>query len=146
MDQTLRALADILLKALPTFFLVLLLYVYLRLMFFGPLGRVLAERRDATTGARERAEDLLRRAEQKASEYEARLQAARSEIYREQEAERRRAVEAQAARLREARAQADARIREARAQIARDLAAAKQTLGAQAEALSEQIVRVVLTS
>ena len=146
MDQTLSALGEILLKALPTFFLVLLLYVYLRLTFFGPLGRVLAERRDATTGARQRAEELFQRAEQKAAECEARLQDARSEIYREHEAERQRALEARAARLREARVQADVQIREARGRIAQDLAAAKQSLGVQAEALSEQIVRVVLAS
>jgi F-type H+-transporting ATPase subunit b len=145
MDQTLSALGDILLKALPTFFLVIFLYLYLRKTFFGPLGKVLAERREATSGARQRAEEMFQKAEQKAAEYEAKLQAARSEIFRELDAERQRAVEAQAARVKEARDQADAQVREARAQIAQDVVAAKHTLGAQVEFLSDQIVQRVLT-
>ncbi len=145
MDQTLSALGDILLQALPTFFLVIVLYFYLRKTFFGPLGQVLAERREATSGARERAEEMFQRAEQKAAEYEAKLQAARGEIFREIDAERQRAVEAQAARVKEARGQAEAQVRAARAQIAEDVAAAKLALGAQVESLSGQIVERVLT-
>ena len=144
MDQTLSALGDILLKALPTFSLVIFLYVYLRKMFFQPLGKVLEARREATEGARKRAEEMFHKAEQKAAEYEAALQAARAEIYREHEAERQKSLEAHAARVREARSQADAQLREARGRIAQDVAAAKQTLAAQADVLADQIIRVVL--
>jgi len=146
MDQTLSALGGILLKALPTFFLMLLLFAYLQKVFFGPLGKVLAQRRDATAGARKRAEETFQRAEQKVAEYEAKLDTARGEIFREVEAERLRAMEAQAARVREARERADAQVREARAQIAQDVAAARQSLTAQAESLSDDIVRAVLPS
>jgi len=144
MDQTLSALGGILLQALPTFFLVLLLYAYLRKAFFRPLGEVLDQRRQATEGARKRAEELLQKAEAKTAEYEAALAAARAEIYRDRDAERQRALEAQAARVREAREQAGATLRQAREQIAQAAAAAKQSLAAQAEALSDQITRVVL--
>jgi F-type H+-transporting ATPase subunit b len=146
MDQTLSALGGILLKALPTFFLVMVLYLYLRKTFFGPLSKVLATRRDATEGVRQQAEEMFQKAEEKAAEYEAKLQAARAEIHREMEAERHRAMEAQTARVKEARAQAEAQVHEARAQIAQDVAQAKQSLTAQAESLSDQIVRVVLAS
>jgi len=112
MDQTLSALGDILLKALPTFCLVILLYAYLRKVFFKPLGAVLEARWEATEGARKRAEEMFRKAEQKAAEYESALQAARGEIFREQEAERQKALDAQAARVREARVQADAQLRQ----------------------------------
>jgi len=54
MAATLHALGEILVQALPTFFLVLLLFIYLRSMFFKPLERVLAERREATEGARKK--------------------------------------------------------------------------------------------
>jgi len=144
MDQTLSALGDILLKALPTFFLVILLYIYLRRLFFTPLGAVLAERREATEGARTRAEEMFRKAEQKAADYEAKLQAARTEIYREQEIHRQKALEVQAGRVREARAQAEAQLREARERIAADVAAARQDLAAQAGQMADQIVKVVL--
>src|SRR5437867_2581178 len=140
MDQTLSALGDILLKALPTFFLVILLYVYLRKVFFKPLGAVLEARREATEGARKRAEEMFRKAEQKAAEYESALQAARGEIFREQDTERQKALDAQAARVKEARVQADAQLRQARERIAADVAAAKQSLHAQADILAEQVI------
>lgn len=144
MDKTLSALGDILLKALPTFFLVIFLYFYLRKIFFQPLGRILDARREATEGARRRAEEMFQKAEQKAAEYETALHAARREIYREQEAERQKALDSYAARVREARGQAENQLRQAREQIARDVTAAKGSLDAQSDALAEQIVRVVL--
>ena len=144
MDQTLSALGDILLKALPTFFLVVFLYVYLRKVFFGPLGVVLGKRRQATEGARKQAEEAFQNAEQKAVEYEAALQAARVGIYREQEAERRQALDLQAARLQEARAQAGLQLQQAREAIAADVDAAKKFLASQSDALADQIIHIVL--
>lgn len=144
MGETLRALGDILLKALPTFFLVVFLYIYLRVVFFGPLGAVLQTRRDRTAGARQRAEEALQKAEQKAAEYEAALQAARAEIYRQQDAERQKALEAHAARVTEARAQAGVQLRQARERIAADVDNAKQSLAGQSDALAEQIIHMVL--
>ena len=44
MEETLRALGEILLKAAPTFVLVFLLYLYLTRMFFRPLEEVLKKR------------------------------------------------------------------------------------------------------
>jgi len=144
MDKTLSALGDILLKALPTFFLVIFLYVYLRKIFFQPLEEVLQARREATEGERRRAEEVFQKAEQKATEYEAALQSARTEIYRERELERQRTLESHAARLREARARADAHLKEARDRIAREVAEAKNSLAVQGERLAEQVVRAVL--
>lgn len=145
MEQTLSALGGILLKALPTFLLVIFLYVYLRLVFFRPLGSVLAARRKATEGARQQAEESFRRAEQRAAEYETALQAARTEIYREQEVERQRALAAHAARVKEARARADQQLRQAREQIAADLDSAKNSLSAESDGLAEQIIQIVLS-
>ena len=52
MDATLHALGEILLKAVPTVLLVVVLHFYLKYVFFRPLKKVLAERYDATEGAR----------------------------------------------------------------------------------------------
>ncbi len=145
MEQTLSALGGILLKALPTFFLVIVLYVYLRLIFFRPLGNVLEARRKVTEGARQQAEETFRRAEQRAAEYEAALEAARTEIYREQEIERQKTLAAHAARIKDARARADQQVRQARQQIATDLDTAKNSLAAESDALAEQIIHIVLT-
>ena len=144
MEQTLAALGDILLKALPTFFLVILLYAYLRKVFFGPLGAVLAARREKTDGARRRAEEAFQKAEQKAAEYEAALQSARAEIYREQETERQKALESHAERVKQARAQADLQLRQARERLQADVLAAKNSLGDQSDALANQIIHIVL--
>ena len=50
MDATINALGQLLVQALPTFFIVLVLHFYLKQTFFKPLSRVLAERREATQG------------------------------------------------------------------------------------------------
>lgn len=144
MEQTLSALGDILLKALPTLFLVVFLYFYLQRVFFRPLGAVLEARRKATEGARQQAQETFRRAEQRAAEYEAALQAARAEIHREQESERQKALQAHAARVKEARARAGLQLRQAHEQIAAEVAVAKNSLAAQSDAVAERIIHIVL--
>ena len=59
MDSTLQQLGGILLKAIPTVVLLLIVHFYLKWMFFRPLEKVLAERKQATAGTRERADQLL---------------------------------------------------------------------------------------
>src|SRR5260370_32652601 len=90
MDETVRQLGRLLRKAIPTVCLLLNVHVYLRWMFFGPLRKILAKRREATEGARESAEAILAKATSKAAAIEAELRKAREEIYREQEEARRR--------------------------------------------------------
>src|SRR5947209_5640447 len=117
MEQTIQALAGILLKAIPTIVIVLLLHFYLKRMLFKPLEKVLKQRDEATGGARKAAEASLARAEQKAAEYETAIREARGEVYREQEQARAAIVAEQDARLREARQRMDAMIRDAKTQI-----------------------------
>src|SRR3979411_687101 len=105
MDQTLRELGGILLKAIPTVCLLLVVHVYLRWIFFGPLRKILAKRREATEGARESAEVLRARATSKAAAIDAELRKAREEIYQEQEEARRRWTADQSASLEAARLQ-----------------------------------------
>src|SRR5229473_1372323 len=79
MDETLRQLGGILLRAVPTFLLVLLLHLYLKFIFFKPLQQVLRQRYEATEGARRLAEASLAKASEKAAEYEAAIRQARAE-------------------------------------------------------------------
>src|SRR4051812_21357932 len=102
MDSTLHALGQLLIQALPTFFLVLLLHFYLKQVFFKPLERVLQERNEATEGARKHAAEALDRAAGKAAAYEEQIRAARNEIYKEQEQQRRLWREQQTAQIAEA--------------------------------------------
>ncbi len=144
MEQTVRALGELLLKALPTILLVLLLHFYLRLMFYKPMDKLLGEREQATGGARKLAQESLEKAERKAAEYDQALRTARNEIYREQEQMRHRWREQQADAVREAREQATAMSRQARQALEADTQAARQTLAAGSEALAEQIAGSLL--
>jgi F-type H+-transporting ATPase subunit b len=144
MEATLYALGQILLRAVPTFFLVLLLYVYMRFVFFKPMARVLGERYELTEGARQSAARSLESAAHKAAEYEDSLRAARNEIYREQEEIRRQWREEQTARVGEARKRADAMVREARANLAHEADEARRGLEAQVRELAGRITEQVL--
>jgi F0F1-type ATP synthase membrane subunit b/b' len=144
MDQTLRELGGILLKAIPTVCLLLVVHIYLRWMFFGPLRKILAKRREATEGARESAEALLAKAASKAAAIEAELRKARDEIYQEQEEARRRWTAEQSASLEAARLQSREMIQQAKVELDAEAAAAKRELAATTVSLAEQITQLLL--
>ena len=144
MEETLRALGGLLVQAIPTFLIVLLLYFYLKLMYFRPLERVLAARYEATEGARQRAEESLVRASAKAAEYDASLSAAKAEIYREQEAFHQSLRQEQAQAVEEARQSAAAVVREGNRHLEAELAAAQESLRQSASTLADQIAESIL--
>lgn len=144
MEATLNALGQILLQALPTFFIVLLLHQYLKYVLFKPMARVLAERTEATAGARKKAAESLERAAAKAAAYEESLRSARNELYKEQEELRRKWLDEQRAQIAEVRAKTDATVRDAKAQLAKQAEEAKTTLSANSRALADQITRAIL--
>ena len=144
MEKMLSDVGAILLRAIPTFILVIFLFFYLRSMFFGPLEKVLAQRRASTDGARKQAKHSIEAAELKVTQYEAQLRAARAEVFAKVEAERKQWSDAQAAQIVAAREKSLAQVREARQQIAQDADAARATLATQAEALAAQITASVL--
>jgi F-type H+-transporting ATPase subunit b len=144
MEATLHALGEILVQALPTFFLVLLLFLYLKAMFYKPLEQVLAQRDEATQGARQKAADALDRAESKAAAYEEQIRVARNEIYREQEEVRNRWREEQAAQIATARQRTETLVKQARLELAEEAEQAKATLTGNSQALADQITRAIL--
>jgi F-type H+-transporting ATPase subunit b len=144
MDQILNQLGQLLLRAVPTFLLVVVLHFYLKTMFFKPLGKILKQRYDATEGARKLAEESLARASQKASEYEAALRAARAEVYQAQEQVHKQLQEREAAELVEARRKSEALIQEARAALTKDVEATRANLAKDSDALADQIAETIL--
>jgi F-type H+-transporting ATPase subunit b len=144
MEDTLRALGGLLLQAIPTFLIVMLLYFYLKRVYFRPMERVLAARYEATEGARKLAEESLEKASRKAAEYDAALRAARAEIYREQEAFRQALRQEQALAVEAAHQRATAAVKDAGLQFDAELAAARESLRQDAGALADQIVESVL--
>ena len=144
MDKTIQDLVELLLKAVPTILLFVILNVYLKFMFFTPLSKVLAKRREATEGARESAEAGLKNAAQRTAEYEGKLRDAQSEIYLEQEAMRRRWLDQQARLIQETRGKAQAGVLAAKKQIDEDILVAKQDLTGTAHVLAGQIFDALL--
>jgi F-type H+-transporting ATPase subunit b len=144
MDETLRSLGGILLKAIPTVLLLLIVHLYLKRMFFGPMRDVLAKRREATEGARKSAEALLAQASEKAAAIEVSLRKAREEIYQEQEEARRRWIGEQNARLEEARRSSRDLIHQAKQRLDLETAAAKRDLASTTAALADQIAQSLL--
>jgi F-type H+-transporting ATPase subunit b len=144
MDETLRQLGGILLRAVPTFFLVVLLHFYLKFIFFKPLQRVLRQRYEATEGARKLAEESLVKASEKAAEYEAAIRAARGETYKELEQLRRQLQDDRAVAVREARTRAEAAVSEAKATLAAEVAELKKGLEAESDTLADQIASKIL--
>lgn len=144
METMLRQVGEIAFTALPTFFLVIFLWFYLRRMLFEPIERVLDERYKATEGAKEGAKASLKRAEQKVTEYEATLRSERSKLFVEIEADRKKLRDEQTARVHEAREAVMAKVKAAKDQLSAEAATARTTLEAQAGELANQITAIVL--
>jgi F-type H+-transporting ATPase subunit b len=144
MDAMLQALGGILLKAVPTFLLVVLLHFYLKGVFFDPMRKVLRQRYDATEGARKLAAESLDRAAAKTAEYAAAMRAARTEIYQAQEQAHKRLQESEMAELTAARRHAEAAVAEAKTQLAGDVEAAKAALARDSDLLANQIADSIL--
>lgn len=144
MESTLNALGQLLLKAVPTLFFLLVVYLYLEAMFFRPMADVLAKRRAATEGLRESAEAMRAKADEQTKSIEAQLHQAREAIYREQEEARRGWTTDQTAQLEEARKQARGLIHQSRQQLDQESEAAKGQLASTADALADQIANALL--
>jgi F-type H+-transporting ATPase subunit b len=144
MEETFHQLGEILLKAVPTFFLVALLHFYLKSMFFKPLEKVLHERYLATEGARKVARESQERATAKTAEYQAAIRAARNQIYQTEEQIHKQLQEKETADLTAARQHADALVKEAKAQLANDVELAKAGLARESELLANQIADSLL--
>ncbi|MBV8069281.1 MAG: hypothetical protein JO270_05210 [Acidobacteriaceae bacterium] len=144
MDETLKALADLLLEAVPTIAFFVFLTLYLKYVFFRPMARIQEERRRQTEGVRELARRAFEEADKKTAEFERALQIARGQIHAEHEALRRQWSQEQAAAVARARAEADQQIQQARLQIAEEVERAQGELDANVSKLSDRIVDSLL--
>ena len=144
MEATLHALGGILLRAVPTFLLLVVLHFYLKGIFFKPLQRVLQQRYEATEGARKLAAESLDRAAARTAEYEAAMRAARAEIYQAQEQLHKRLQENESAQLAAARQRAEVAVQEAKTLLAGDVAAARARLALESDRLANQIAESIL--
>jgi len=144
MDQTLKQVGELLLGSIPTIIFMVLLYAIYTALVHKPLVKVLAERRDKTEGAVEKARADIAAAEARTAEYEQRLREARVAVFKHQEMLRQEALQARNAALAGARKKAQAQVEQARAEIAEDRAAAQAGLQAESGKLAAEIIRMVL--
>jgi F0F1-type ATP synthase membrane subunit b/b' len=144
MDKTLHDLGGIVLEGLPTFFLILILSLFVKYLYLKPLEKVLDERFRLTEGARKAAAESLRNADTKVAEYQEALNKARHEIYQEQ-ADFLHKLHAEQAELAQAvRTESDGRVAAIKLSIAKEADIAREGLESQAEALASQIADAIL--
>ena len=144
MDQTLRQLGELLLGAVPTVILLGALYILYTFLVHRPLTAVLAERRNRTEGAMEKARADIAAAEARTAEYEQRLREARQRVFKNQEARRQQATQSRNQAVNEARTRAQAQVKQARVDIEEYKQQAMSKLQSDAAQLAAAIVRAVL--
>ncbi len=144
MESTLHDLGQLLLKAIPTLFLLLVVHFYLKRMFFRPMADVLAKRRAATDGLRESAEAMRAKAGEQTKAIEEQLRQAREAIYQEQEEARRGWLGDQGAQLEAARQQGRELIQKSKHDLDDEAAVAKNQLTETAGTLADQIANALL--
>ncbi|QOY86274.1 ATP synthase F0 subunit B [Paludibaculum fermentans] len=144
MEQIFETLKGIIVRALPTFALVILLHWFLKKVLFQPMEKVLEERRKKTEGAVEASEATLALVNEKLATYENSLADARAEIYKEQEAGRKRLADQQAKAVEAARIKAGERVAAVKAELALEVDKATATLAAESDRLAEEIAGLVL--
>lgn len=140
----LHQLSGLFLAAVPTAVIVFLFYLFLRWSFFGPITRVMAERKARTAGARNDAERLRAEAQEKQRTRQEALRKARGEILAEQDAARRVALDQRSATIQQARGRANEEIQAAKARIGAEIEAARTELEATGNELAEEIVQAIL--
>jgi F-type H+-transporting ATPase subunit b len=144
--EILRQLGELFLQAVPTVLIIFVFYLMMRVLFFKPLLRVMAERDARTVGARKAAEDAQAVAAEKVKEYQDALRAARAKVYGEQETARRKVLDERAEKLKEARAKAATQVGGAKDQISGELVAALKDVEQTVPQLSAEIVNRLLQS
>jgi F-type H+-transporting ATPase subunit b len=144
MDETLHQLERLLLGSIPTIFLFLLLVILYRLLVYGPLTRVLDERRERTEGAIEQADAAMAAAAAKAQEYEAQLRAARSRIFQARQLKQQQWTRERDSAVAEAHAAAQRQVEEAKLALQAQTEAGHRTIEDSIDQLASEILAAVL--
>ena len=144
MDETLHQLEGLLLGSVPTIFLFLLIVILYRLLVYGPLTRVLDERRERTEGAIEQANAATAAAAAKTQEYEAQLRAARSRIFQARQQKQQLWNRERDNAIAEAHAAAQRQVEEAKLALQAQTEAGRRTIKDSIDELASDILAAVL--
>jgi F-type H+-transporting ATPase subunit b len=124
-------------------FFILLVIAY-GVLVRGPLDKVLATRRERTSGAVDQAREAISAAEGKTAEYEDRLRKAKAEIYASREQRLKQWATEREAALAQARAATAEKVKSAKAEIEQSVSIARQQIEGMSAELSDQILRAVM--
>ena len=144
MEQTLRQLGELLLGSVPTIILLATLFILYTFLVYRPLTAVLAERRNRTQGAMEKARADIAAAEARTADYEQRLREARQKVFQNLESRRQQATQTRTEAVNQARARSQEQVKQARALLEEDKQEAMAKLQSEAGRLATEIVRTVL--
>jgi F-type H+-transporting ATPase subunit b len=133
-------------QVVPIVLILLVFYAVLRVLFFKPLLKVIAEREARTLGAQKAAAAAQKAAAEKVKQYQDALKQVRTEISVEQEAARKRVLDERAAQLKEARAKTATVISAAKERIVSEVLAARREIEASITPFAALVARRVLQS
>lgn len=133
-------------QVVPIVLILLVFYAVLRVLFFKPLLKVIAEREARTIGAQKAAEEAQKAASEKVKQYQDALKQARTEIYLEQEAARKKVLDQRAAQLKEARAKTSDMVKAQRERIVAEVLAARREIEVRITQFAALVARRVLQS
>jgi F-type H+-transporting ATPase subunit b len=144
MEETLQQLRGLLLGSIPTIFLFISLVILYRFLVYGPLTRVLAERRARTEGAVEQANAAAAAAAAKTQEYQAQLRAARSKIFQARQQKLEQWTKERDSAVHEAHEAAQRQVQEAKSALQTQTKEAHRTIESAIDELAGEILRAVL--
>ena len=142
--EIITQVGELLLYSIPTIICLLVVWGSYRVLVYGKLQKVLAERHARTEGAVEEARKAIASAEQRTAEYEEKLREARTRIYAAQENYRNRMMESRAETMAETRKHSDEMVKKARSAVEQEMETVKAGLQKQAEALADEIIQSIL--
>jgi F-type H+-transporting ATPase subunit b len=144
MDEILHQLGDLTVGSIPTMIIFVILVIAYRVLVYGPLSRTLAERRERTQGAIERAAAAIAAADAKSQEYEAKLRAARADIFRHRDHRIQQWNAERDSALASARLAAQERVHLAKAALETQAGDARKQIEGSTEQLASQILQAIL--
>ena len=122
----------------------IILYLFLSRVFFGPINQILKKRHELIEGRLEDSRKRLELVEQKTAEYEQAIRTARSEAYRQQEVQRERALAEKADLVAKAKSEAQKAVEEGRARLAAQADTARKKIESEVDALAKRLATAIL--
>jgi F0F1-type ATP synthase membrane subunit b/b' len=142
--EILHQIGELFLEALPTVFILLLFFVFLKWAFFTPILKAITERTARIEGARAEAAAVQAEAKNEMDAYHDAMKRARGKIFAEQEAARQVVLDERARLLQAMRGRVQDEVVAGKKRISDEAAAARAEIERQTPVLAAEIARAVI--